>query len=58
MQVEEYKERDTGKDYVKVAIFVEHESQKGIIVGRAGSALKAMASAARADIEEFLGEPT
>ncbi len=45
-----------GKDLVQVAVYVEHESQKGIMVGRGGSALKAMATAARADIEAFVGE--
>ena len=58
VQVLDYKERAVGKDLVQVAVFVEHESQKGIVVGRGGSALKAMATAARADIEAFVGEPS
>lgn len=56
MQVLDYKERAVGKDLVQVAVYVEHESQKGIMVGRGGSALKAMATAARADIEAFVGK--
>jgi GTP-binding protein Era len=55
VQVVEYNERKTGKDYVKVVVYVEQDSQKGIMVGRGGSALKAMATAARADIEDFVG---
>ena len=38
-----------------MAIFVEAESQKGIVVGRAGAAIKALAVASRTDIEAFLG---
>ncbi|EIE25333.1 GTP-binding protein Era [Coccomyxa subellipsoidea C-169] len=57
VQVLDYKERAVGKDLVQVAVYVEHESQKGIMVGRGGSALKAMATAARADIEAFVGRP-
>ncbi|CAL8460565.1 g94 [Coccomyxa elongata] len=57
VQVLDYKERAVGKNLVQVALFVEHESQKGIVVGRGGSALKAMATAARADIEAFVGRP-
>lgn len=57
VQVLDYKERAApAKDLVQVAVYVEHDSQKGIMVGRGGSALKAMATAARADIEAFVGE--
>ena len=56
VQVLDYKERSGGaKDLVQVVVYVEQESQKGIILGRGASALKAMATAARADIEEFVG---
>ncbi len=51
----DYKERKAAKDLVQVVVFVEQESQKGIILGKGASALKAMATAARADIEQFLG---
>jgi hypothetical protein len=35
----------------------EKERQKGIIIGRGGTALKALGTAARAEVEEFLGRP-
>ena len=47
----------TRKDNIDATIFVEQESQKGIVIGRGGSALKALGTAARADIEHFLGAP-
>ena len=38
---------------INAVIYCERESQKGIIIGKAGSALKRVGSQARADIEEF-----
>ena len=56
VQITDFKERSQGKDKISACIFVEQESQKGIVVGHKGSALKALGTAARADIETFLGE--
>ena len=39
-----------------MTIFVERDSQKGIIIGKAGSALKRVGSQARKDIEAFFGK--
>jgi len=57
VQVVDFKERPTGKDYIQIVISVESESQKPILLGRKGSALKQLATAARIDIEDFLGPP-
>ena len=35
----------------------DKERQRGIIIGRGGSALKQLGTAARAEVEEFLGRP-
>ena len=40
---------------IEASILVERESQKGILIGKGGGMLKAVGSAARRDIEEFLG---
>jgi GTP-binding protein Era len=40
---------------IEVSILVEKDSQKGILVGRRGSMAKAIGTAARKDIEAFLG---
>lgn len=39
---------------VRVSIFVERDSQKGIIIGRGGSRLKEIGTAARREIEQVL----
>lgn len=36
-------------------IYTEHESQKGIIIGKGGAALKRVATEARVDLEQLLG---
>lgn len=42
---------------ISAIIYVERDSQKGIIIGKAGSALKRVGTQARHDIEEFFGKP-
>ena len=53
--VEEYKERPDGSTYIAANIFVEKDSQKGIIIGARGSMLRRIGQAARAEIEEMTG---
>ena len=48
-------ERTEGKDLIEAEIIVERPSQKGIMVGAKGHALKSVGIAARRDIEAFLG---
>ena len=57
VRVEEFKEREDRKDYIRATILVERESQKPIIIGKGGRALKAVGSAARMEIERFLDRP-
>lgn len=47
-----------GKDIVKIeaTIYVEHESQKGIIIGHQGVALKKISTEARKSLETFLAQ--
>lgn len=42
------------KTYVRAVLYVERESQKGIVIGRGGSMLKQIGRRARASIEELL----
>lgn len=51
--IAEYRE-ETGRDYIAAEIIVERESQRRIIIGAKGAAIKAIGTAARLDIEEFL----
>jgi GTP-binding protein Era len=57
VQIEEFKERPKRKDYVRAVIFVEHESQKGIVIGRGGRALKTVGLKSREAAEAFLERP-
>ena len=54
--VERFKERE-GRDLIDidVNIYCEKKSHKGMIIGKQGAMLKKIASAARADCEDFLG---
>lgn len=56
VEVEEVTKR-ANKDlvYVRAVIYVERESQKGIIVGKGGGMLKKIGQMARTDIENLLG---
>ncbi len=51
--VEDYKEKE-GIDVISATIFVERDSQKGIILGHKGSMIKKVGTEARIDIEEFI----
>ena len=53
--VEHFKEKD-GSIYIKALIYVERDSQKGIIIGHEGSALKRVATDARRELEKFFGK--
>lgn len=53
--VESYEEKD-GIDNISCLIFVERESQKAILIGHQGKAIKKLGIEARKDIEEFTGK--
>ena len=53
--VEHFKEKDNSI-YIKALIYVERDSQKGIIIGHEGSALKRVATDARRELEKFFGK--
>lgn len=59
VRVEELTERPKPEClYIRGTIFVEQESQKGILIGKQGVMLKRIGSAARADLERFFGIKT
>jgi GTP-binding protein Era len=53
VRVDEYTERENGAAYIAATIFVEKNSQKGIVIGKGGSMLKKIGSMARTLIEEM-----
>jgi GTP-binding protein Era len=57
VEVEEFQERGEKGAYIAATVFVERESHKGIVIGRGGSMLKQIGSAARQEIERLLDYP-
>jgi GTP-binding protein Era len=52
--IAEFIERENSKDYISAEIVVERESQKPIIIGKEGRAIKSLGEKSRKSIEEFL----
>jgi len=57
VQIEEFVERPGHKDYIRAIIYVERESQKGILIGKGGQALKQVGKLAREELEQLIGRP-
>lgn len=55
VEVEEFKE-DKKIIRIRAVIYVERESQKGIIIGESGKAIKKVGTDARKDLEDFFGK--
>ena len=41
--------------YIRVTLFVERDSQKGIVIGRGGEVLRTIGTNARQEIEQMVG---
>ena len=52
---EDYEERDDGLLEIRATIYVERDSQKGIVIGKGGSTIKAVGTEAREEIETLFG---
>ncbi|HEX2994396.1 MAG TPA: GTPase Era [Anaerolineales bacterium] len=57
VRVDEFAERENGMLYIAATVFVERESQKGIVIGEGGKMLKQIGSSARKEIEGMGGRP-
>jgi GTP-binding protein Era len=55
VNVESFKEEET-IIRIRAVIFVERDSQKGILIGKAGASLKKTGTDARKDLEKFFGK--
>jgi GTP-binding protein Era len=51
IEVESFKERSDRMSYISAIIYVERDSQKGILIGKNGSMIKQIGSEARTDLE-------
>ncbi|HJZ49493.1 MAG TPA: GTPase Era [Roseiflexaceae bacterium] len=54
VEVEEWEEKEQAQ-YIRMTIYVEKDSQKGILIGAGGAMLKRIGSGARRGIEQTLG---
>lgn len=57
IDIDEFKERENGKDFIRASIIVERETQKAIIIGEGGLKIKKLGEYSRKSVEEFLGRP-
>lgn len=55
VQIDSYKERSEDLTAIEASIICERDSHKGIIIGKGGSMLKKIGTAARRDIEKMTG---
>ncbi len=56
VEITRFSQRESGVIDVDATIFCEKASHKGIIIGKNGAMLKDISSAARKDMERFMGE--
>jgi GTP-binding protein Era len=55
VRIDEYKERNEHGAFIAATIFVERESQKGIVIGKGGGMLREIGTLARKEIEAMSG---
>jgi GTP-binding protein Era len=55
VEIDEFQERSENNAFIRATLYVERESHKGIVIGRGGSMLKQIGTAARQEIETLLG---
>ncbi len=56
VEIDEMTARPKGDFYIRAIIYVERESQKGIVIGAKGALLREIGAAARKDIERLLAK--
>jgi len=58
VEIEEYEEREgTKPDLVRATVYVDKQSQKQLLIGKGGQALKEVGIQAREEIERMVGRP-
>ena len=55
VDLEEMSRRENDDVYIRATVYVERDSQKGIVIGARGALLKEIGALARTDIEHLLG---
>jgi GTP-binding protein Era len=54
VEIESFQERSNNMTYISAIIYVERDSQKGIIIGKGGSMIKQIGSEAREELSDML----
>ncbi|NLI97140.1 GTPase Era [bacterium] len=57
VEIDEYREQEGRKDYIRAILYVERESQRPIILGKGGAAIKRLGTRARQKIEALSTRP-
>ncbi|MFT3690559.1 GTPase Era [Paenirhodobacter sp.] len=57
VETEKWEDRKDGSTRIDQLIYVMREGHKGIVLGKGGETIKAISTAARAEMAEFLGRP-
>ncbi len=55
VRIDQYKERSEQLVYIEATLYVERDSQKGIVIGKDGQMLRRIGTAARKEIEAMCG---
>lgn len=55
VEIDEYKERSEKMTYISAIIYVERDSQKGIIIGKGGEMIKRLGAESREELAGMLG---
>jgi GTP-binding protein Era len=55
VRIDEFKDKEKNLTYIAATLFVERDSQKGIVIGKGGGTLKKIGIDARQKIEELIG---
>ena len=56
IEINKYEVRDDGLNYIEASIICEKETHKSIIIGKGGEMIKKIATAARKEAEELVGD--
>ena len=57
VEIDEIEQRGDGSELLRARVWVESDSQKGILIGSGGKMIKAVGTAARKEIEQATGAP-
>jgi GTPase len=55
VEIDQYKERSDSMTYISATVYVERDSQKGILIGKSGAKIKQIGTEAREELKAQLG---